>query len=257
VFPSGGVITAIALRAMEQELGQGHQRLRSFSTVFVSTIGSGSLEISVEPLRIGRRMSQLHADLRSAGKTEPGHVTTAAFGEPRPGFEFSYARAPEVDQPEHYPGPATPPPGAPVFRPPFFENIEVRRVRMFQSFESGWEPGRAEAVRWIRYRTPPRLADGRIDPLSLVALADTMPSAVGQYLGPGFPFFHAPSVDLSMRFFADTEEEWLLVRSLGHWAGDGYASAEATLWDRRARLVAHATQLMLIRFPDPADLMKP
>jgi acyl-CoA thioesterase len=251
------VVTAIALRAMEQELDLGHQHLRSFSTVFVSTVGSGSLEIRVEPLRIGRRMSQLRAEVRSAGKTEPGHVTTAAFGEPRAGFEFSYPRAPEVGHPDQYPGPVTPPPGTPLFRPRFFENVEVRRIRLFQSFESGWEPGRAEAVRWIRYRTPPHLSDGRIDPLSLVALADTMPAAVAQFLGPGYPFFHAPSVDLSMRFFADTDEEWFLVRSLGHWAGDGYASAEVTLWDRRARLVAHATQLMLIRFPDPADLTTP
>jgi acyl-CoA thioesterase len=257
VFPSGGVVTATALRAMEQELGQAHQRLRSFSTVFVSTVGSGALEIRVKPLRIGRRMSQLRADVRSSGKTEPGHVTTAAFGEARPGFDFSYARAPEVGPPQEYPGPATPPPGTAVFRPPFFERLEVRRVRMFQSFETGWEPGRAEAVRWMRYRTPPRLSDGRIDPFSFVALADTMPGAISQFLGPGYPFFHAPSVDLSMQFFADTEEDWFLVRSLGHWAGDGYASAEVTLWDRRARLVAHATQLMLIRFPKPADLIKP
>ena len=59
---------------------------------------------------------------------------------------------------------------------------------------------------------------------------------------------------VSMRFFAATDEEWVLMHVKGHWAGDGYASAEVTLWDRRRRLLAHATQLMLIRFPDPKDL---
>ena len=254
VYPSGGLVSAIALRAMEVELDLAHQPLRSFSTMFVSTVDAGTLDISVERLRIGKRMSQLRADVRSADNTEPGHVVTAAFGEAREGFEFSYADAPDCGEPTEYPGFAVPPPGVPVFRSRFFDNLEVTRVRMFNAFEKEWEGGRAETIRWIRYRVPPRLPDGRIDPLSLIALADTMPPAVGQYVGPGFRFYHAPSVDLSMRFFADTDEEWVLLHVKSHWAGDGYASAEVTLWDRRRRLLAHATQLMLIRFPNPKDL---
>ena len=254
VFPSGGIVTAVALRAMQAELAQPHQSLRSFATMFISTVEAGDLDVHVERMRVGKRMSQLRADVRSAGAREPGHVTTAAFGESRDGFAFSYSAAPDVGPPGDYPGPAEPPPGVPVFRAPFFENVETRRVRIFHSFENGWDGGRAEATRWIRYRVPPRLADGRIDRLSLVALADTMPPAVSQYIGPGYPFFHAPSVDLTMRFFADTEEEWCLLHSVSHWAGDGYASAEVTLWDTRRTLIAHATQLMLIRFPDPKDL---
>jgi acyl-CoA thioesterase len=256
VYPSGGVVTAVALRAIEAELAQPHQTLRTFTTTFVSTVEAGEIEIDVERLRVGKRMSQLRADARSKGAGEPGHLTIAAFGERRDGFEFQYAAAPEVGPPEDYPGVATPPPGTPAFRAPFFENVETKRVRMFHSFESGWEGGRAEAIRWIRYRVAPRLDDGRIDPLSLVALADTMPSAIAQYMGPGYPFFHAPSVDLSMRFLDDTDDEWCLIRTVAHWAADGYASAEATLWDAHRRLIAHATQLVLLRFPDPQDLAR-
>lgn len=254
VFPSGGLVTAVALRAMEAELGEPHQKLRSFSTMFVSTVESGVLDVAVEGLRLGKRMSQLRADVRSAGRTEPGHVVMAAFGETREGFEFSYSPPPEAGPPEDYPGFAVPPAGVPAFRARFFDNLDVTRVRMFSSFEKDWEGGRAEAIRWIRYRVTPRLSDGRIDPLSLIGLADTMPPAVGQYIGPGFRFHHAPSVDLSMRLFADTEDDWVLMRILSHWAGDGYASAEATLCDAHRRLLAHATQLMLIRFPDPKEL---
>ena len=254
VYPSGGVVTALALRAMEAELDQPHQRLRSFATMFVSTVDAGEIAIGVERLRIGKRMSQLRADVRGRGRAETGHEATTPFGEAREGFEFAYAGAPEVGPPDRYPGPPTPPPGVPAWRSRFFDNLDVRRVRMFSSFETSWEGGRAETVRWMRYRVAPRLDDGRIDPLSLIALADTMPPAVGQHHGPGFPFYHAPSVDLSMKFFADTEEEWVLVRVISHWAGDGYASADVTLWDTKRRLLAHGTQLMLIRFPDPEDL---
>ena len=254
VYPSGGLVCATALRAMQAELDHPRQRLRTFSTLFVSTVTSGPLEIVVERLRDGKRMSQLRAEVRNPGRPEVGHVTSAAFGESRKGIEFSYSAAPEVGPPEEYPPPADPPPGAPVFRARFFENIETRRVRMFHSFEKNWEGGRAEAIRWIRYRVPPRLPDGRLDPLLLVALADTMPPGIGQYLGPGAPFFHAPSVDLNMHFFADTDQEWLIARAVGHWAGDGYASAEITLWDASRRLLAFATQVMLLRFPDPGEL---
>src|SRR6185436_7775673 len=105
------------------------------------------------------------------GAEGPGHVTTAAYGEIRDGFEFTYATMPEAPPPEDCPGPPTPPPGVPVWRSSFFDNLEVRRVRLYHSFERDWQGGSAEALRWFRYVVPPRLADGRIDPYSLVAIA--------------------------------------------------------------------------------------
>jgi acyl-CoA thioesterase len=255
VYPSGGVTTAVGLAAMEAELGQPHQKLRTFSTMFVSTVERGDIEIDIVPLRVGNRMSQLRAEVRAAGSEGPAHLVTAAFGESRDGFDFTDLAAPESGPPLDYPEPAQPPPGAPSFNPPFFSNVESRRVKMYSSFETGWKGGRAEAIRWIRYRTRPRLTErGVIDPIVLVPLADTMPPAIAQHHGPGFPFFHAPSVDLSMRFFADTDSEWFLTRMIGHWAGDGYASAEIAMWDEKRRLVAHAVQMMLIRFPTPEQL---
>jgi acyl-CoA thioesterase len=251
-YPCGGVVSAIALRAMEAALDDPTQRLRSFSTMFVSTVEAGDLTIDVDRLRIGKRMSQLQADVRSAGRTESGHVTVAAFGETRPGFDFTYRTAPDCGPPDAYPPLATAPPGVAAWRSSFFETLDVRRVRSFASFETNWEGGRAEVIRWFRYKNAPRLADGRIDPLSLIAIADTMPPAIAQYHGPGFPLFHAPSVDLQLRLFADTEDEWVLSHVVGHWAGDGYASAEVALFDGRRRLLAVGGQLMLFRFPEAA-----
>jgi hypothetical protein len=101
-------------------------------------------------------MSHLQAEVRTAGRSETGHVTTAAFGESRPGFDFTYRTAPEVGPPDDYPGLATPPPGVAAWRSSFFDNLDVRRVRSFASFETDWEGGRAEVIRWFRYKTPPR-----------------------------------------------------------------------------------------------------
>ena len=254
IFPSGGVTTALGLSALEAELAQPHQRLRTFTTMFVSTVGGGDIDIDVARLRVGSRMSHLRAEVSEPGAEGGGHHVTAAFGEGREGFDFSYSRPPDVGPPLDYDGLPVPPPGAPTFNSSFFTHVEVRRIKLFSSFETGWKGGEAEAVRWIRYRTRPRLVDGRIDPVVLVPLADTMPVAIGQYMGPGYRFFHAPSVDLSMRFFADTDSEWFLTRVVSHWAGDGYATAEVTMWDESRRLIAHAVQMMLIRFPTPEQL---
>ena len=79
-------------------------------------------------------------------------------------------------------------------------------------------------------------------------------SALGQYLGPGYRLFHAPSVDLSFHCFARSKSDWILSRARMRWADDGYASAEIHLWDESRRLIAYATQMMLLRFPDPAEL---
>ncbi len=253
IYPSGGVTTAIALRAMESELGTPELRLRTFSTMFVSTVSGGRILIDVERIRLGRRMSHLRATVRNESEGA-GHVVTAAFGEIRDGFEFTYTTMPDVPMPEDCEGLPEPPPGVPRWRSSFFDNVDLRRVRSYAAFETGWEGGTAEALRWMRYLETPRRADGCIDPLALVGLADTMPPAIAQFIGPGYPIFHAPSVDLTMRFFADTKEEWVLVKALAHHSGDGYASADVAIWDRNGTLLANGAQLMLLRFPDPADL---
>jgi acyl-CoA thioesterase len=253
VHPFGGIATAIALRAAERDLGHPDQRLRTATTVYVSPVPVGPLEIRVERLRSGRTGSQLLATARRAGATIGGLTLVAAYGQDREGFEFTDAEAPEVPPPERCPAPSDPPPGFRRWRSTFFEQIETRRVRMHAPWEEGWVAGRAEAVRWIRFRRTPRLADGAIDPLALVALTDTMPPAIGQRLGPGSPFFFAPSIDLTVHLFETTREEWLLVRSRCRRAGEGYASAECEVWSRDARLLAYATQLMLLRFALPEE----
>ena len=251
VFPSGGVVSGAAMRAMQAACPEAHHRVRTLTTMFASAVRDGDVEIDVDVVRHGKRMSHLQARVRNPGSHEPGHVVIAAFGEARPGFDFEYTRAPEVDGPESYPERAEPPPDVATFRAGFFEQTDSRSIDMHASWEKDWEGGRAEATRWIRYARTPRQADGAFDACALPGLADTMPSAVGQYLGPDSPFFHCPSVDLTVHFLADTHSDWLLTRTRCHWAGDGYASAETQLWDEERRLVGHATQLMLIRLVEP------
>jgi acyl-CoA thioesterase len=201
-------------------------------------------------LRAGRTASQLTATVRNANDDGPGHVTTAVFGAVRRGFEFTDLVPPDAPPPEDCRLPDEPPPAYRAWRSSAFENLEWRRVRSHSPWETDWEAGGpAEVIRWMRYRETPRLADGRVDPLALLPLADTMPGSVGQKLGRGYPLFFGFSCDLTVHFFEDTKSDWFLQRIHCRRAVDGYASAETELWDIDRHLVAWGTQMMFLAFP--------
>jgi acyl-CoA thioesterase len=255
-LPQGGVVTALALRAMVAELGDGGQRLRTLHTAFVAQVAHGPAAIDVEVLRRGRSMSHLRAEVRNAGAAH-GHWTTAVFGSARTGFEFT-----DIHPPGSLPAPAEcrsfrdpPPPEARAFEPmPFWEERVEGRAALGHAPWEDWVPEHAERAYWYRFDEPPFLDDGTIDPLSLVVLADTMPGAVGEKVGRGEREWFAPSIDLTMHLLDDCRSPWVLAHNRARHAGDGYASADMALWDcgpdctGEPRLVAYATQLFLFRF---------
>ncbi len=255
-LPQGGVVTALALRAMAAELGAGDQRLRTLHTTFVAQVAHGPVVIDVEVLRRGRSMSHLRAEVRNV-EAPHGHVTTAVFGSGRSGFEFT-----DLCPPSGLPGPdecrsfRDPlPPTAPVYEPmPFWEEMVEGRAALGHAPWEDWVPQRAERAYWYRFDEPPFLPDGTIDPLSLVVLADTMPGAVGERVCRADRQWFAPSIDLTLHLLAECRSAWLLAHNQARHAGDGYASADMALWDCGAdgrgspRLVAYATQLFVFRF---------
>lgn len=256
-LPQGGVVAAVALRAIEEQLGDPVQRLRGFHTTFAAQVTDGPVDVEVEVIRRGRSMSQVRAELTNPGQRR-GHLTTAVHGAPRRGFEFT-----DVSPPVGVPRPADcpsfrdpPPPEAPPFEPlPFWtERVEGRPAIGHAPWED-YEPDRAERAGWYRFDDPPFLDDGSLDPLALVVLTDFMPGAVREKLGPG-PEWFAPSVDLTVHLLGECRSPWVLAHNRARHAGEGYASAEITLWDcgedgaGDPTLVAYATQLFLFTFVD-------
>jgi acyl-CoA thioesterase len=255
-LPQGGIVTALALRAMAAELGDPAQGLRTLHTAFVSQVAHGPVEIEVELLRRGRSMSHLRAEVVNPGASR-GHVTTAVFGSSREGFDFTDLRPPEGVPPpavcSSFRDPL--PPEAGPFEPmPFWtEQVEERPAIGHAPWED-YVPDRAETAQWYRLDDTPRLDDGTVDPLALVVLADTMPGAVGEKVGrQGRPWF-APSIDLTVHVLQPCRSAWLLGHNRARFAGGGYASADMALWDcgetgtDAPRLVAYATQLFLFAF---------
>jgi len=246
-FPFGGAVSAIALRAMEAELGRPEHVPRTLHTLFCDPVREGAIEIEVETLRAGRGMSQLRATLRNEGSQGPGHTTMAVFGGSREGFTFTDDVMPEIPGPLECPLPEAPPPDHPFKRATFFDNFEMRNGNIHYSWDDDWEGGNADASRWFRFLHTPRREDGTIDPAAFVTIGDTMPPSLSMWVGPRARPFFAPSCDLSIHFLQDTDDEWLLVHSRTLQAGDGYATATANIWDRQQRLVARAHQVMYLR----------
>lgn len=258
MVPHGGVMASIASRAMSLELARvaGNDAppmaLRTQTTVFAAPVPAGPVTVDVTIIRAGRTMSQARADVRAVG-ADAGHTTIAVFGHSRQGFELVDLEMPTAPPPEEcFSFRDDPPDGVdwnlPLF--PFWELVEGRPAVAHAPWED-WVPTSSDSVFWYRFDDAPRLADGSLNPLTLVTFADVMPSAVSELLGPDQPEWYAPSADLTVHVLAEPRSEWILAHKRLRRATAGYCSAEVALWDPDPAigLVAHATQVMFFTSP--------
>lgn len=253
VVPQGGVIAAIADRAMTATLGAPEQVLRSLSVVFAGQVALGPVEVEVTLLRRGRSMSQLTATVRSPG-ADAGLTAIAVYGAERRGVPFVDIAPPDVPGPE----------GASSFRDevpeevdftfdrppmPFWDTIVESRPVLGRAPWEAFEEGPSDVAYWYRLDDPPVLADGTLDRGALIVQCDTMPGSVGQMVGPDVGMWFGPSADYTFHLLGTAKPGWLLAHSHARHSGDGYASIELTLWDRDLRTpIAYGTQMMFFAF---------
>ncbi|HVF73497.1 MAG TPA: thioesterase family protein [Acidimicrobiales bacterium] len=247
IVPHGGLVTAIAAKAMADELADPDQRLRSITSVFAGAVQPGPVDVEVTVVRRGRSISQLSATLRNPG-SDAGLTALAVFGAHRPGFEFTDLVAPDAPPPDECMRFRDAPDGPYHFN--FWDHVDGR-LAVGHARNTDFPPSdSSERVYWYRFDEPPFLDDGNLDPLALVTLADTMPGAVAQRVGSDTPVWLPPSADLTVHVFADTTSDWVLTRNHCRWAGDGYASLDMELWSPDGRLLAYGTQVAFFVFPD-------
>lgn len=254
--PAGGVLMTVAMRAMVAEIGDATYKPVSATTLFCSPVPSGPLEIRVEVIRRGNAAIQLRAALSSTRVPGPGLEVSATFARDRAGVDLAGADFPDVPLPA----------AAPAFDEhgphrlgsfPFLGNVDVRLAQGYPFWATEFlarnpgvarkDPEPARFARWYRYHASQLEADGTLDPLAIPPIADTMPSAVANKLGPAGKPFHAPSLDLTVHFLEPARTEWLLVATYARRARAGYATAEAEIWTEDGKLCAYSTQTMMLR----------
>ena len=254
--PQGGIVAAIAVRAMARALGDPSQTLRTMTVLFAGQVTCGPVVVDVQVLRRGRSVSQLMATVRNTG-ADAGLTALAAFGAPRRGFEFTELAFPDVGGPEGVRGFRDPLPEGVEFEwdrepMPFWEEVIESRPVIGTAPWEPFEDGPAEVAYWYRIDHPPLDASGRLDVAGPIVMCDTMPGSVGQKLGPDSGRWFAPSVDYTLHVFAPAAPGWLLAHQRARHAGDGYASVDVALWDPSSEgaptLVAYGTQVMLFAF---------
>jgi acyl-CoA thioesterase len=255
VLPSGGVLMTVAMRAMTEELDDPTLWPISATATFFRPVHAGRLEAAVRVLRRGRAAVQLRAELGAGGT--PGLEVTATYGRSlERGVDVLGIRPPDVRRPPERPDAGNVPrvaAGHPVR--PFFDQFDMRLAHGEPLWaRDGWRGGEARSAIWYRYHVPLLGAHGALDPLTLPPLADTMPDALANALGPESRFY-APSLDLTVQFLDKTRSEWLLVDKRCERAYGGYATASANLWDGEGRLVARATHTMMLRAPESMALV--
>lgn len=245
LLPSGGVVTTGALRAIEDAIGDPSYRLVSTTSLFCEPIQPGPVEIGVDVLRTGSAAVQARAHLRAPGAV--GLQLTATFARDRPGPDVRGAAPPDVPPPDQCDDLLADDGKNPHGRIRFFANFACRLAQGSRMWTPEFTAGPARHARWFRYLRPQRDASGRLDRLALPPIADTMPGAVTQAIGPGSYRFFAPSLDLTLHVVDDTDREWILVATYARRARAGYAIGEAELWDDEGRLIGFATQAMYVR----------
>ena len=244
--PSGGVVMSCALRAAMAELGDASLRFASSTTVFCTPIAHGELVADVTTLRRGGATAQMRVALRDESG-QPGLELTATFMRERIGPDVRCVALPKVvplaDAEPFEIGSRSSPDL--VFR--FHQQMEYRLADGERFWQPSFTAGPARYARWVRYRTPPRDAAGRLDRLALPPLIDSMPAALHRAIGPGDYRFMAPSLDLTTYVIDDTTREWLLVAITARRAKAGWAIADCEVWDDEGRYLAYGAQAMFLR----------
>lgn len=251
----GGVFAATVARASEQVHLVDGLGFRSLHARYLDRPSSGELLIDTEVLRTGGISAFVEATARAVEQDHSCIRVGSLFTRSKPSASFLDAEPPQVPPPDDCEiqesmfggagsdGKA----GAAMSPPPLFDQLEIRPALGILPWDPRWQPGQpARYVRWGRFVSPPLLADGSLDPLSMLVYADLPAPALWVRLTPDDPFHTIVSLELTFHMLELPTQEWLCCESRARWMGDSYLLTETDIWSGN-RLCATSNQMMLVR----------
>ena len=121
------------------------------------------------------------------------------------------------------------------------QHVDVRMARgMFGFSGTGTPSGDAGSMLWAR------MPGVHHDAGALAIIADYMPSALGNALGQ---VTHCTSIDNTIRFADLCDSEWVLCDNRIEYIGNGFGYGTVNMWSDTGRLLATASQSMIVRVP--------
>jgi len=239
---NGGLLLALAARALSQHLGDGtgHVDPISVSGYYLSASRPGPAEIHTGTVRAGRTLSTGTASLFQPG--EDGSPVErlrvlASYGDlaAAEGEVRTSATPPVMPPPEQCIGAEHAPPDF-LKQADLLNRLDLRLDPATVGWALGEPSGQGRIQGWLR------LPDGRQpDPLMLLLAVDTLPPVTFD-LGL---FGWTPTVELTVHVRARPVPGWLrVVHSTRNLAG-GLLEEDAEVWDESGRLVAQSRQLAI------------
>ncbi|HEX6194687.1 MAG TPA: thioesterase family protein [Jiangellaceae bacterium] len=232
--PNGGYLLASMLRATTAE--SSHPHPIATSAHFMMPPSPGPATVVVEPYRVGRTTSTLHATLRqedrplvdltvTMGALDARSVPEWSGPSPEPVAHIDDCVEANVDLPD----------GTHVS---LLEHVEVRLDPQTLGWFSGHPAGQ------LAMRGHVRLADGtQPDPYVLALAVDALPPTVFGLGRLGW----APTVQLSLLTRALPAAGWLTVHLRGRLVRDDWFDEEAEVYDANGDLVAQSRQIARVR----------
>jgi len=243
----GGVLGVVGANALRCAVNDDSLSLRTLRILFLEP-PPRDLVIDVQVLRRGRSSAFVRAVLHGGDQAAPAAEITGVLTTDRDHLSWLDASVPCVAPPS---GRATPAktvarsPGG--LMPPLFTHFEEHVEIWVLPWADDWVADQpARYCRWYRWHEPPRRADGSLDPVGLIVMADLPGPAIWVRCDPRQKIVGGLSLDMSIHFADDPSDEWMLADSRARWLGRGHVLVETDLWSA-GRLVAVSTQTMLQR----------
>ena len=233
----GGLVAAMLYEQMSSCV-DAEASLRSLTFSFVAPVASGGTEVTANPLRSGRSVTQVEGRMLQDGKVVLAAL--ASFGRRREsGIHVSGDRAPAMRAPDECPAL----PDLPDIIPEFTQHFDFRIAAGDLPF-SGSSNNRLGG--WVRFRTDEETRTA-VSIAHLLALIDAWPPAL-------LPMLKQPAPASSLTWTIEFVEP-LPTRTGGDWwqyladveqAADGYGVIQAKLWSAEGKLVGFSRQTVTV-----------
>lgn len=238
--PNGGYVLATAVRAMSGAVAN-HPDPFTVTAHYLRPSEAGPVDIDVEVVRTGRKLSTITASFSQGGKARIQVLGT--FGDLNERIEAGGATHLRSGAPID-----VEPPTTAIHRgatTPLGEEMRIAlQTDLRMHPDTGWIVGKpsgtAEVRGWIRF------ADGREPDVSaLPFFADALPPALFELDSLGW----VPTIELTVHVRAKPAPGWLRCVMSTRFLADGYFEEDGEIWDSRGVLVAQSRQLGMVFRP--------